>query len=99
MLSKAVKAQKDATKKAQLQLIESNWQALRAWLFGVNVKDRQEKREKRVTGMIPLREDVLTMFLDTGWDRGGNWREEKDYMHFEDRQAIAEVQFQRGTNP
>lgn len=99
MLSKAVKAQKDATKKAQLQLIQSNWQVLRAWLFGVTVRDRQNKQDKRIVGMIPLREDVLKMFLDTGWDWGGNWESEKDYMHFEDRQAIARVQLESGRTP
>jgi D-alanyl-D-alanine carboxypeptidase len=98
-LSKAIQAQKDATKKARLQLIQSNWGALRAWLFGVTVRDEQEKKDKRIVGMIPLREDVLKMFLDTGWDWGGDWREEKDYMHFEDRQALAQVQLQSGTKP
>ena len=67
MLSKAIKAQKDSEKKTQLQLIQSNWQALRAWLFGVTVRDEREEKDKRIVGMIPLREDVLQMFLDTGW--------------------------------
>jgi hypothetical protein len=99
MLSKAIQAQKDPMKKTQLQLIQSNWGALRAWLFGVTVRDEQEKRDKRIVGMIPLHEDVLKMFLDTGWDWGGDWKGEKDYMHFEDRQALAQVQLQSGKKP
>ena len=95
MLSKAIQAQKDATKKTQLQLIQSNWAALRAWLFGVTVRDEHEKKDKRIVGMIPLHEEVLKMFLDTGWEWGGDWRKEKDYMHFEDRQALAQVQLQQ----
>lgn len=99
MLSKAIKGQKDGKKKAQLQLIQANWQALRAWLFGVDVRDVQGKQTKRITGMIPLREDVLKMFLDTGWNWGGNWREEKDYMHFEDPKAMEQVVFDKGKKP
>jgi hypothetical protein len=94
-LSKAIQAQKDAIKKTQLQLIQSNWGALRAWLFGVTVRDEQEEKDKRIVGMIPLHEEVLKMFLDTGWEWGGDWRKEKDYMHFEDRQALAQVQLQQ----
>jgi hypothetical protein len=94
MLSDAIKSQRDSLKKTQLQLIQANWQALRAWLFGVAVRDTREKKQKRIVGMIPLREDVLKMFLDTGWDWGGNWKSEKDYMHFEDHQAIAQVELQ-----
>jgi hypothetical protein len=99
MLSKAIAAQKDAIKKTQLQLVQSNWAALRAWLFGVTVRDAQEKKDKRAVGMIPLRKDVLKMFLDTGWAWGGDWQKEKDYMHFEDRQALAQVQLASGNRP
>ena len=99
MLSKAIAAQKDPDKKTQLRLIQSNWGALRAWLFGVTVRDAQEKKDKRIVGMIPLREDVLQMFLATGWGWGGDWNKEKDYMHFEDRQALDQVKLQSGKKP
>lgn len=99
MLSKAIAAQKDATKKAQLQLVQSNWGALRAWLFGVTVRDAQEKKDKRALGMIPLREDVLQMFLTTGWEWGGDWKETKDYMHFEDPDARQHVTLPKGKTP
>ncbi len=99
MLSKAIQAQKDSKKKAQLQLIQSNWGALRAWLFGVTVRDEREEKDKRIVGMIPLHEDVLRMFLDTGWEWGGDWKTEKDYMHFEDRVALDQVRLQSGKKP
>ena len=99
MLSKAIKAQKDKTKKAQLQLIQSNWDALRAWLFGVTVRDQQEKKDKQIVGMIPLHEDVLQLFLDTGWEWGGDWKSEKDYMHFEDPDARNHVTLTKGKTP
>jgi hypothetical protein len=99
MLSKAIKAQKDATKKTQLQLIQSNWGALRAWVFGTTVRDEKEKKDKRAVGMIPLREDVLKMFLDTGWGWGGDWKSTKDYMHFEDLDALSQVTLPKGSTP
>jgi hypothetical protein len=99
MLSKAIKAQKDSNKKLQLQLIQSNWQSLRAWLFGVTVRDEREEKDKRIVGMIPLHEDVLKMFLDTGWKWGGDWRHEKDYMHFEDPDALKHVTQAKGKTP
>ncbi|WP_199351165.1 M15 family metallopeptidase [Haliangium ochraceum] len=99
MLREAIAAQTDPDKKAQLQLVLANWKALRAWLFGVTVRDKREKQDKRIVGMIPLHEDVLRLFLETGWDWGGDWRHEKDYMHFEDRQALAQVQLSGGTVP
>lgn len=94
-LSEAIEAQEDSTKKKQLRLIQSNWAALRAWLFGVSVRDRQEEKDKRAVGMIPLHEDVLRLFLKNGWEWGGDWYDTKDYMHFEDREAFAEVQVRR----
>ncbi|WP_199351173.1 M15 family metallopeptidase [Haliangium ochraceum] len=99
MLREAIAAQTDPDKKTQLQLILANWKALRAWLFGVTVRDKREKQDKRIVGMIPLHEDVLRLFLETGWDWGGDWRHEKDYMHFEDRQALAQVQLSGGKVP
>jgi D-alanyl-D-alanine dipeptidase len=99
MLSKAIKSQKDPDKKTQLQLIQSNWGALRAWLFGVTVRDEREKKDKRIVGMIPLREDVLRMFLNTGWKWGGDWDQEKDYMHFEDPDALKHVTLPKGKTP
>jgi hypothetical protein len=99
MLSKAIKAQKDPMKKARLQLIQSNWPALRAWLFGATVRDKQENQDKRIVGMIPLREDVLKMFLDTGWKWGGDWESEKDYMHFDDTDALKQVTLAKGKTP
>jgi hypothetical protein len=99
MLSNAIKAQKDPDKKARLQLIQSNWGALRAWLFGVTVRDEREKNDKRIVGMIPLHADVLRMFLDTGWKWGGDWKDEKDYMHFEDEDALKQVTLAKGKTP
>ncbi len=96
MLSRAIKAQKDSDKKTQLQLIQSNWSALRAWLFGVTVRDEREEKDKRIVGMIPLHEEALKMFLDTGWVWGGNWKDEKDYMHFEDPDALKHVTLAKG---
>lgn len=94
-LEAAIKEQKNATKKKQLKLIRANWSALRAWLFGAKVKDEAEDTTKEIKGMIPLRKDVLMMFLDTGWDWGGDWSDEKDYMHFEDREALAKVKYDK----
>ncbi len=91
LLRQAIKKQTDNTRKAQLELIQANWTALQAWVFGVNVLDEREHQRKRIVGMIPLREDVLQMLLDTGWSWGGNWQAEKDYMHFEDTEALQQV--------
>ena len=48
--------------------------------------------EKTAVGMIPLPEEVLRMFLETGWGWGGDYgtskKGRKDYMHFEDDEAL-----------
>ncbi len=64
----------------------------------MTVHDKQENRDKRIVGMIPLREDVLKMFRDTGWKWGG-WESEKDYMHFEDADALKQVTLAKGKTP
>jgi hypothetical protein len=95
LLRKAIKTQTDGVKKTQLELIHANWTALHAWIFGVDVLDEREHTSKRIAGMIPLREDVLQMLLDTGWSWGGDWQAEKDYMHFEDTEALQQVKRDR----
>ncbi len=39
------------------------------------------------------------MFLDTGWDWGGDWQAEKDYMHFEDTRPCDQVQLTEQVSP
>jgi hypothetical protein len=95
LLRRAVKEQTDDIRKAQLELVQANWTTLQAWIFGVDVHDERERQQKRLVGMIPLREDVLQMFLDTGWSWGGDWKAEKDYMHFEDTEALQQVKRDR----
>ena len=38
---------------------------------------------------FPLDANFVRILLDAGWDWGGNWKGEKDYMHFQDVDAIA----------
>jgi hypothetical protein len=113
-LNAAIEAQKDPVKKEQLRLIRGNLPHLRAWVLGTTVIDKAHevdsvdrkgdpqrkrvKRKKSAVGMIPLREDVLRMLLDTGWGWGGNWSGEKDYMHFEDTEALSAVQRDKTTD-
>ncbi len=105
MINAAATAEPDATKKAQLKLIASNWDSLRTWLVGANVVDKhpgernpdgtpRAHENKKAYGMIPLDERVLQMFLDAGWEWGGDWTRgtRKDYMHFEDPSLLDQIQ-------
>lgn len=76
---KAAKAANDTKKRAQLELIRDHWSQLRAWLFGALGNSNAKAK-----GMIPIREDVLLLFTNAGWVWGGDWDNEKDYMHFDD---------------
>ena len=38
--------------------------------------------------MIPLHPKFLEVMLAARWGWGGDWVDQKDYMHFEDRAAM-----------
>lgn len=99
MLDAALKAMPAGARQTQLQLIKDNWKSMKAWVLGAGVVDahagekdptdpkhkRKMPKEKKVAhGMIPLDARVLQLFLDAGWNWGGDWKTRKDYMHFED---------------
>lgn len=94
MLERAAKAEPDPTRRQQLVLIQGNWDSLKAWVLGAKVHDGRTGTDKVAVGMIPLDETVLKLFLDAGWNWGGDWSKvdnRKDYMHFEDEGAIDQV--------
>jgi len=79
---------KDPAKNKMLLTVKRYWALSKGWIEGRPVVDAVDKREERLVGMIPLHEQLLQIFLDAGWGWGGNWRVTKDYMHFEDTQAM-----------
>jgi len=80
------KSSHNSSKATQLELVRNNWNPLQAWLFGA-----LGNPDAKAKGMIPIREDVLRLFLDAGWSWGGDWDSEKDYMHFDDPTVEAAV--------
>lgn len=105
VLQRAAKRQTNRTKKQQLKLIAQNWDSLKAWIFGAPVVDehagqrdaagkRLRPENKIAVGMIPLHGTVLQMFLDAGWDWGGDWGtgKRKDYMHFQDESILDQLE-------
>lgn len=99
LLRQAIQRETDGVRKTRLELALASWTALQAWIFGIDVRDERAQQQKRIAGMIPLREDVLQMFLDAGWSWGGDWKAEKDYMHFEDTEALQQVKRSRAAAP
>lgn len=89
-IEKAAAAAKKAGKKdveAQLKVVHSNYDVLKAWLEGSAIEGGTEKQE----GMIPLHKDLLKIMLAAGWGWGGDWSSAKDYMHFEDEAATTAI--------
>jgi hypothetical protein len=90
-----VKRARDATSdkgmKANLDLVHAEWDTLDAWLYGADVVEEGAVRG-RLLGMIPMHRTFVSLMLDAGWSWGGNWKGSKDYMHFEDRGALARLQ-------
>jgi len=71
-----------------LELIASNWNYLFTWVVGAAVRDDKAKEMKRLVGFIPLHPKLLEILLKAGWKWGGDWTDQKDYMHFEDPNAL-----------
>jgi hypothetical protein len=95
-LDKAIKDTSDVNKKAKLRKVKQYWPYTRAWIRGSMVDDVQARTQKKLVGMIPIHEQLLQVFLDAGWSWGGDWQETKDYMHFEDLEAMAAVKRSEG---
>lgn len=90
-LEDAAKKTKDPAKKKMLLTVKKYWAFSKAWIEGRSVVDKVDKRAETLVGMIPLHEQLLQVFLDAGWSWGGDWRVTKDYMHFEDTQAMRAI--------
>lgn len=78
----------DSTEEEQLKVIKRNWTIIRGWVNGADLITNGTNRGTLV-GMIPLHEKLLEIMLNNGWNWGGDWNTEKDYMHFEDRAATS----------
>lgn len=89
-IEKAIAAAKKAGKKdveAQLGVVHSNYDVIKAWLEGAPIEGGTTKQE----GMIPIHKDFLKIMLAAGWGWGGDWSSAKDYMHFEDEDATKQI--------
>ncbi len=87
----AIAAGKDAKVKKELQFISAHWTMIDAWVRGAVVEDKVDKRDETLKGMVPIHESLLKVFRAAGWSWGGNWEQDKDYMHFEDKEAMEKI--------
>ncbi|ACY13638.1 hypothetical protein Hoch_1046 [Haliangium ochraceum DSM 14365] len=95
-VKRAMEQTQDADKRARLARVVEFWSYSKAWIEGRAVRDRLEKQDKTLVGMIPIHESLLQIFLDAGWEWGGDWNRVKDYMHFEDTSALQGIQKSAG---
>jgi D-alanyl-D-alanine carboxypeptidase-like protein len=79
---------KDAARATRLNLAATNWTSLRAWLLGTFVNDSTQNVKKRAVGMIALHPKLLEIMQSAGWFWGGDYENQKDYMHFEDIEGM-----------
>ena len=86
--AKGVNNPNDPHRDKRHELILANWDILFTWVLGADVRDAYTKATKRAIGMIPLHPKLLELMLANGWSWGGDYTEEKDYMHFEEAKAF-----------
>lgn len=56
---------------------------MRKKLSTLSEQNQKKLRNMRKNGFFNLPEKVIDAFISEGWEYGGFWENERDYMHFE----------------